>query len=125
MTFLDTSVIIAFLAGDEKVVSLIRELAEKGEEIKTTAITEYELLKHKTALKRQLAEDFLSEVTVCSFDRASAKSAALIFEKLSKAGLMINENDLLIAGITLANGDVLVTHDQKFERLENESIKIV
>jgi predicted nucleic acid-binding protein len=49
----------------------------------------------------------LSAITVCPFDRASAKQAALLFEKLSKKGTMINENDLLIAGITLAHGDVL------------------
>ena len=68
---------------------------------------EYEQLKHKTELKRQVAEKFLSSVLVCSFDRASARKAALLFERLSKDGRMINENDLLIAGISLANDDVL------------------
>jgi len=63
MTFLDTRVIIDFLAGDEKIVSLVRDLIQK-EEIKTTTITEYELLKHKTELKRQVVENFLSAVTV-------------------------------------------------------------
>jgi tRNA(fMet)-specific endonuclease VapC len=124
MTFIDTSVIIDFLAGDEKVVSLIKELAGK-DEIKTTTITEYELLKHKTELKRQVAERFLSSVTVCSFDRASARKASLLFEKLSKAGKMINENDLLIAGISLSNDEVLLTRDQKFSNLSEVSIKIV
>lgn len=124
MTFIDTSVIIDFLAGDEKIISLMKELAEK-EEIKTTTITEYELLKHKTELKRQVAEKFLSAITVCSFDRASARKAALLFEKLSKAGKMINENDLLIAGISLANDEVLLTRDQKFNNLSEVSIKIV
>ena len=124
MTFIDTSVIIDFLAGDEKIISLVKELAEK-EEIKTTTITEYELLKHKTELKRQVAEKFLSAITVCSFDRASARKAALLFEKLSKAGKMINENDLLIAGISLANDEILLTRDQKFNNLSEVSIKIV
>ena len=124
MTFLDTSVIIDFLAGDEKIISLIKELAAK-EEIKTTTITEYELLKHKTELKKQLAENFLSAIIVCPFDRASARKAALLFEKLSKAGKMINENDLLIAGISLANDDVLLTRDQKFGNIDDTKIKIV
>ena len=124
MTFIDTSVIIDFLAGDEKIVSLVKELAEK-EEIKTTTITEYELLKHKTELKRQVAEKFLSAIIVCPFDRASARKAALLFEKLSKAGKMINENDLLIAGISLANDEVLLTRDQKFGNIDDVNIKIV
>jgi predicted nucleic acid-binding protein len=124
MTFIDTSVIIDFLAGDEKIVSIIKELAEK-EEIKTTTITEYELLKHKAELKRQVAEKFLSAVTVCPFDRPSARKAAYLFEKLSKAGKMINENDLLIAGITLSNDDVLLTRDQKFASIDDSNIKII
>jgi predicted nucleic acid-binding protein len=124
MTFIDTSVIIDFLAGDEKIISLIKEIAANNE-IKTTTITEYELLKHKTELKRQVAEKFLSAVIVCPFDRASARKAALLFEKLSKAGKMINENDLLIAGISLANDEVLLTRDQKFGSLDDANIKIV
>ena len=124
MTFIDTSVIIDFLAGDEKIVSLVKELAEK-EEIKTTTITEYELLKHKTELKRQVAEKFLSAIIVCPFDRASARKAALLFEKLSKTGKMVNENDLLIAGISLANDESLLTRDQKFANIDEANIKIV
>ena len=124
MTFIDTSVIIDFLAGDEKIISLVKELAEK-EEVKTTTITEYELLKHKTELKRQVAEKFLSAITVCPFDRASARKAALLFENLRKSGKMINENDLLIAGISLANDEVLLTRDQKFNNIDNINIRVV
>jgi tRNA(fMet)-specific endonuclease VapC len=124
MTFLDTSVVIAFLAGDQKVVASIKWFAEKGD-IKTTTITEYELLKHKNALKTQLAENFLSEITVCPFDRASAKKAATLYEKLREEGKMINENDLLIAGISLANEELLLTRDKKFANLDDEKIKII
>jgi predicted nucleic acid-binding protein len=124
MTFIDTSVIIDFLAGDEKIVSIVKELAEK-EEIKTTTITEYELYKHKNELKRQVAEKFLSAITVCSFDRASARKAALLFENLRKSGKMINENDLLIVGIALAKDEVLLTRDQKFGDIDNVNIKVV
>jgi predicted nucleic acid-binding protein len=124
MTFIDTSVVIDFLAGNEKIVSLVKELAEQ-EEIKTTTITEYELLKHKTELKRQVAEKFLSAIIVCPFDRASARKAALLFEKLSKTGKMVNENDLLIAGISLANDEPLLTRDQKFANIDDANIKIV
>jgi len=124
MAVIDTNVIIDFLAGDEKIVSLIKELMAK-EEIKTTAITEYELLKHKAELKRQVAEKFLSSVTVCPFDRAAARKATSLFEKLSKTGKMINENDLLIAGISLANDETLFTRDQKFSYIGDPNIKII
>ena len=124
MTFIDTNVIIDFLAGEEKIVSAVKTLAKKGE-IKTTTITEYELLKHKSELKRDVAEKFLSAITICPFDSASAKQAALLFEKLSIDGSMINENDLLIAGISISNGDVLLTRDKKFAYLKEDSIKII
>ena len=124
MLFLDTSVTIDFVSGDEKIIALIKELAQK-EEIKTATITEYELLKHKIELKRQVAENFLSAIVICLFDRASAGKAALLFEKLSKAGKMINENDLLIAGISLANDDVLYTRDRKFSMIDDTHIKII
>lgn len=124
MTFIDTSVIIDFLAGDEKIVSLIKELSDK-EEIKTTTITEYELLKHKIEFKRQIAERFLSAVNIYPFDSASARKASSLFEKLSKTGKMINENDLLIAGIVLSNDDVLLTRDRKFASIKDANAKIV
>jgi len=124
MTFIDTSVIIDFLAGDEKIVSTLQALAKKGK-IKTTALSEYELLKHKNELKRDIAEKFLSALTVYPFDRVSAKQAALLFERLSKDGNMINENDLLIAGISLANGELLLTRDKKFAYLNEANIQII
>lgn len=38
---------------------------------------------------------------------------------------MINENDLLIAGIILANDEVLLTRDQKLGSVNKENTKIV
>lgn len=124
MTFLDTSVIIDFLAGDDAIVSIVREHA-KTDDIKTTTIAEYELLKHKTEIRRQAAKKFLSGVTVCSFDRASAKKAAQLYGTLKDLGKMINENDLLIAGISLAHDEVLLTRDRRFQNIENPNIKVV
>ena len=121
---IDTSVIIDFIAGDERLVSLIEEIANE-EEIKTTSITEYELLKHKTKLKRQLAEDFLSELTIYPFDSDAARKAAILFEELKDSGRMINENDLLIAGISLAHDEVLLTRDRKLASVGKSNIKII
>ncbi len=124
MTLLDTSVIIDFLAGDQKIVATVKKILAT-EDVKTTTITEYELLRHKSKIRKQAAERFLSGATVCSFDRAAAKEAAKLFEELQGAGRMINENDLLIAGIALANNDVLLTRDQKLASVGKENIKIV
>ena len=124
MTFLDTSIIIDFLAGDQKTIALVKQILDK-EDIKTTTITEYELLRHKTKIKKQAAERFLSGVIVCSFDRDAAKKAALLFQELQDAGRMINENDLLIAGIALAHDEVLLTRDQKLVSIGKDKIRAV
>jgi tRNA(fMet)-specific endonuclease VapC len=124
MTIIDTNVIIDFLMGDKKIVALMGELA-KAEKLKTTSITQYELLKHKLKLKRQLAEDFLAELTIYPFDQDAAKQAAKLHQELQDAGKMINENDLLIAGIALANDEVLLTQDQNFSNIKSNNIKII
>lgn len=124
MTLIDTSVIIDFIAGDKKIVSIIQELAAT-EGIKTTSITEYELLKHKRKFKQQLAEEFLSETTVYPFDGDAAKKAAILFKELQDTGRMINENDLLIAGISLAHDETLLTRDQKLASVGKNNIRIV
>ena len=124
MTLLDTSVIIDFLAGDQKIVNLMREISSR-EAIKTATITEYELLRNKAKIKKQAAERFLSASVICPFDSAAAKEAAALFEELRDAGRMVNENDLLIAGITLANGETLLTRDQKLASIGKDNIKSV
>ncbi|HEX7482713.1 MAG TPA: type II toxin-antitoxin system VapC family toxin [Candidatus Bathyarchaeia archaeon] len=124
MTFLDTSIIIDFLAGDQRIIATLKEILNK-EEVKTTTITEYELLRHKTKIKKQAAEKFLSGVIVCSFDRDAAKKAAVLFQELQDAGRMVNENDLLIAGIALAHDEVLLTRDQKLASIGIDKIKTV
>jgi len=124
VTFLDTSVIIDFLAGDSKIVALMKEILTK-EDVKTTTITEYELLRYKTKIRKQAAERFLSGVIVCSFDREVAKKAAVLFEELQDTGRMINENDLIVAGISLAHDEVLLTRDQKLASIGKEKIRIV
>jgi tRNA(fMet)-specific endonuclease VapC len=124
VTFLDTSIIIDFLAGDQRIIATLKEILNK-EEVKTTTITEYELLRHKTKIKKQAAERFLSGVIVCSFDRDAAKKAAVLFQELQNAGRMVNENDLLIAGIALAHDEVLLTRDQKLASIGIDKIKTV
>lgn len=102
----------------------MNEVYEK-DDIKTTTINEYELLKHRAVLRRSVAERFLSGVTVYPFDRASAKRAAALYVRLKEEGKMVNESDLLIAGIALSNDDVLLTRDKKFSHLGEASIRVV
>lgn len=89
------------------------------------SITEYELLKHQDKLKREVAIEFIKRVSVYGFDRIAAARAAEISRVLGSSGKRINENDILIAGIALANNEILLTRDKKFERIESGNIKVI
>lgn len=121
---LDTSIIIDYLDGEKKIIELVDSYKLK-EKISTTTITEYELLKHKNKIKRGLAEDVLDSIQIYTFNRASALEASKIFEKLRSLGKMINENDILIAGIAIANNELLITRDEKFNYINDERIFVI
>lgn len=117
MTCLDTSILIDYMTGNTKIVGLVDEYASK-EMTSITTITEYELLKHGDKIKREIAEGVIDSMQVYPFTSSSALEAAKIFERLRKSGRMINENDILIAGIAFSNNELLITRDKRFKGLE-------
>lgn len=124
MVCLDTSVIIDILKGDEAIRKIIDSHKESGD-FTTTTITEYELLKSKDKLRKEIAEKFIGALEIYSFDSLSARIASKIYEKLRIEGKMINENDILIASIAMANRELLLTRDKNFSSIENENIRII
>jgi len=75
------------------------------------------------ARRRDLAR-LLSQLTVLPLDAAAAESAARIAWGLDKIGQRIGPLDTLIAGIVLANGATLVTHNTaEFSRVPGLAIE--
>ena len=61
---------------------------------------------------------FFRSYNTLPFDRDAAEKAAEAYERLAKIGEMINELDVMILGIMLANGiDKIITRDRDFERV--------
>lgn len=76
-----------------------------------------------TSLAR-LIDEVLAEITVLTFDPASAKEYATIRASLETAGNMIGGNDLLIAAIALAHDLIVVTHNtSEFERVPGLTVE--
>ncbi len=123
MVCLDTSAIIAMLEGDQKVKDAL--VSAYSSPLTTTSITEYELLKHSNLIKRDVAERILVEFEIYHFGRRAAHESAKIFESLRAKGKMINENDILIAGIARANNDLLITKDRGFKNIDSDMIMIL
>lgn len=125
MVCLDTSILIDYLKGDTGIVALIASYA-KEEKLSTTAISEYELLRHPDKLKRELAQELLSSMKIYYFDRDAASESSKIYRTLKAEGNKINENDILIAGIVLSNNELLITRDDGFRHIgEASRIRVI
>lgn len=122
MVCLDTDVIIDFLKNKMYVVKAIDEL-KRREEILTTSITVFELLKGIMRLEDEEEKiktlQFLGNIRVLNFDMNASKKAASIFEALRKEGALIDTLDLMIASIALAHDVSVLTKNVKhFERVK-------
>ena len=125
MVCLDTSILIDYLKGETGVVALVSSYSEK-ETLSTTVITEYELLRHPDKLKRDLAQELLATMKIYHFDREAAAESSRIYRNLKEKGNKVNENDILIAGISLSNKELLITRDGDFKYIgETSRIRVL
>ncbi|MGI0100603.1 MAG: type II toxin-antitoxin system VapC family toxin [Candidatus Micrarchaeaceae archaeon] len=79
----------------------------------------------KDKIKREIAEEFIDSMDIYAFDRLSALFASKIYEKLDNIGKMTDENDILIASIAMANNEILITRDAKFNYIGDERIIVI
>ncbi len=114
MFALDTNTLIYFFKGAGRVSE--RLLATAPSEVALPSVVLYELevriAESAQPLKRRAQLDtLLSVVTVLPLDDRSARKAADTSAALRKSGNPIGPMDTLIAGIALAHGATLVTHN--------------
>ncbi len=122
MAILESSFLIDLLRNKSSAVELFNDLERKETILGITApsimeIWEGALLSPISEKKKKLVEELLSQLTVFSLDEKAAKRAAEIEALLIKQGLAIGTTDVMIAGITLAEGETLVAGDEHFTRI--------
>jgi len=129
---LDTTACIDYLNGNEK----LKDTISKQEDlVNITTISVYEINIGLERTKRKISEErfkmlnkiwmeFISGMEIISLGFKEAVKAAEIYDRLESIGQRIDDNDILIAGIMLANGmKVIVTKNIKhFERIEGIEI---
>lgn len=120
MVVLDTNIIIDYLLGKEKIVNLVNDFPE--DELSTTFVNEYELMKYKN--RRALGETVVN-LRVYHSNDSSINAAAKAYQGLKSKGKIISDNDLLIFGVCIANNEVLITQDKAFRELKSESVKLI
>lgn len=123
MFFLDSTTLIYFFKGEGNVAE--RLLSEPPYNIALPVIVLYELkvgiLKSASPRRRmQQLEELRRHVNIFGVGEKEAEAAAEIRAELEMAGERIGPCDVLIAGITRANGGTLVTRNlREFQKVPN------
>jgi len=125
---LDTDALIGLLKGEPDANKAIRRFEEKDDQIATTIISAYELLRGayiSSNPEKNLAEvqELLSNIEVLDLTMQACEEASKIYRDLRKKGCFIGEDDVLIAGIAQARAKTIVTRDAHFKLIQG--IKIV
>ena len=123
MFVLDTNTVIYFLKGKGNVAQNLLQTSPQN--IAVPAIVLFEIgvgiAKSLHGEKRlQQINKLFSTMQVLSFGEPEATTSAKVRAALEQQGTPIGAYDLLIAGTTLANNGILVTHNTKeFKRVAN------
>lgn len=122
MVVLDSSFLIDVLHGQERALQLLQMFKEREARLFVASLTVMELWEgvHRCKLpeqEKEKIEGILSTVTVLPFHEKEAKIAAHLRVELSQQGKWLELADLLIASITQAHGETLVTKDKDFARI--------
>ena len=122
MVVFDSSIIIDALRKKKTVMDLIESYSKK-ERVAITVISKFEILRGTTEKNVSLATELLSHFVVYNFEDDAMTEVVKAYKKLKEKGRMVNELDVLIAGIAAANNETLITKDKDF--LKFESAKII
>jgi len=124
---LDTDILIEYFRGSEPIRRKIENLTEE-DSVGLTWLTFYEFFKGIFLSGKLSEEKFLQGlVKACiileeSYD--AAKIGGEIYADLKKKGELINDADILIAGIVKAHNAILVTNNVKhFSRVQGLQIE--
>ncbi len=121
---IDTDILSLFFRNDLAVIEHFRAYLQEYGRIEISILTFYEILsglKHRDALKQlDMFYEFVRNNTVLPITEKSVEISSDIYATLRKKGNQLDDIDILIAGVALAHGLVLVTHNvHHFNRIED------
>ena len=128
MIFLDTDIISHYFNANIKIKEKILEIIDNNENICTTVINTYEILKgfkwRNNRNKESQFKEFLEDLVIFTIDDDVVNIASDLYSKLRKGGKAIGDADILIAAVVIRNKGILVTNNIKhYEGIEQ--LKIV
>lgn len=124
---IDTDILSLFFRGDSGVVVHFSDYVDVYGKINLSIITYYEVLsglKHRDAHKQLAAFlDFAARSNIVPLTEHSVTLSSDIYAAMRAQGTPIDDIDILVAGIALANGWMLVTHNRRhFETISGLEI---
>ena len=125
---IDTNILSFFFRNHSLVIERFQAYLKEYDKINISIITYYEIvsgLKHRDAQKQLTSfQEFVSYNTVLPLTTSSATISADIYANLRNKGTPIDDIDILIAGIAIANGLIIVTNNiRNFGKIENLEIQ--
>ncbi len=125
---IDTDILSYYFKGDSDVVKNFSIYLDQYDLIEISMITYYEIISGllaKNALKQlEIFEDFTNENIVLPLTEKSVKISAELYSSLRHSGNMLDDIDLLIAGVAIENELTLVTNNENhFARIPGLSIE--
>ncbi len=119
---IDTDILSYYLKGDPNVAKNVKKYLDHYDIIEISIITYYEItsgLLAKNAFKQlSIFEEFVSENIIIPLTEKSVKISAEIYSTLRQSGNIVDDIDLLIAGVAIENEMTLVTNnDSHFSRI--------
>jgi tRNA(fMet)-specific endonuclease VapC len=125
---IDTDILSYYFKGDSIVIDNFKKYLTAFDIIEISLITYYEIMSgllYKNALKQlEIFNEFVSENIVIALTEESCKISSEIYSKLRINGELIDDIDLLIAGIAIENEMTLVTNNENhFGRIQGLKIE--
>ena len=122
---LDTNIISYYLKGIE---NLREKITTNIDSLCISIISYYEIvsgLQSIDANKRiNEFEKFCKLIEIINLDKASILASCKIYASLKKSGKLIDDIDILIAGIALSNNLVMITDNtEHFDRIEGLKVE--
>jgi len=127
-SLLDTSILIAFLRGEEDVVAKVEEYLEEFDRLSLSIITYYEILRGLKYIDNEKKlrdfEELMDKSEIITLDREIIDKASGIYADLKRRGELVEDADILIAASCPVEGMILVTdNEEHFRRIENLEVE--
>jgi tRNA(fMet)-specific endonuclease VapC len=125
---IDTDILSYYFKGDKNVISNFDTYLQHYNLIEISIITYYEitggLLAKKAFKQLSIFEAFIVDNIVIPMTENSAKISAELYSTLRQRGKLLDDIDLLIAGIAIDNELTLVTNNEShFNRIPGLKIE--